>query len=191
MATQVFIVRHAMPSADGITLSERGAEDARKIAELLAPENIHAVISSPSEKAIRTVQQIADHAGIDVMIDKAFDERPIGKSGIDFEAALTKLWEDPSFAFEGGESNVTAQRRAIDALNGVLTQYEGKNVVIGTHANMTVLMLNYFDGKYGLPFWKQLSIPDVFKLTFDGQTLLNISRVWKDGKAPAAEQCGN
>jgi 2,3-bisphosphoglycerate-dependent phosphoglycerate mutase len=41
-----------------------------------------------------------------------------------------------------------------------------------------VLIMNYFDEKYGFSFWKNLKMPDVYKLTFDKKDLKEINRIW-------------
>ncbi|WP_169744947.1 histidine phosphatase family protein [Paenibacillus durus] len=58
----------------------------------------------------------------------------------DFENAIAKVWEDDSFSWEGGESNMVAQKRGVRALEDVFERYEGKNIAIGTHGNIMVLM---------------------------------------------------
>ena len=35
-----------------------------------------------------------------------------------------------------------------------IKKYEGKNIVIGTHGNIMVLLMNYFNWKYDLSFGK-------------------------------------
>ncbi|MCD4542101.1 hypothetical protein LQV58_28860, partial [Klebsiella pneumoniae subsp. pneumoniae] len=61
-----------------------------------------------------------------------------------------------------------------------LDKYEGKNVVVGTHGNIMVLMMNYFDEQYDFEFWKKLAMPDIYKLSFQKKTLVNCIRIWKD-----------
>jgi 2,3-bisphosphoglycerate-dependent phosphoglycerate mutase len=59
-----------------------------------------------------------------------------------------------------------------------LTRYEGNNIVIGTHGNIMVLIMNYFDEKFGFEFWKELKMPDIYKLTFDKSKLKEVNRIW-------------
>jgi 2,3-bisphosphoglycerate-dependent phosphoglycerate mutase len=39
--------------------------------------------------------------------------------------------------------------------------------------------MNYFDENYGFNFWRELDMPDIYKLTFDGTTLKEVNRIWK------------
>lgn len=79
---------------------------------------------------------------------------------------------------EGGESNYEAQKRGVQALKKVLNEYKGLNIVIGSHGNMMVLVMNYFDAKFNYDFWKQLTMPDIYQLTFEGEELVKINRLW-------------
>lgn len=97
----------------------------------------------------------------------------------DFTSAITKVWQDFDFSWEGGESNKTAQRRGVNATLQVLENNTGKNVVIGTHGNILVLIMNHFDRKYEFEFWKELEMPDIYKLSFDGKKLVHVKRIWK------------
>jgi len=56
--------------------------------------------------------------------------------------------------------------------------YEGKNIVVGTHGNIMVLMMNYFDPNYDFHFWRNLDMPDIYKLTFKGDKLKEVHRLW-------------
>ena len=60
-----------------------------------------------------------------------------------------------------------------------IKKYEGKNIVIGTHGNIMVLLMNYFNWKYDLEFWKTLHMPDVYKLNFDKNRFISAERIEK------------
>ncbi|KYC89889.1 hypothetical protein B4102_3896 [Heyndrickxia sporothermodurans] len=57
--------------------------------------------------------------------------------------------------------------------------YKGKNVVIGTHGNLMVLILHYFDTSYRFNFWKKLSMPDIYRLSFFEKKLKDVKRILK------------
>ncbi|MBP1970968.1 broad specificity phosphatase PhoE [Virgibacillus natechei] len=56
----------------------------------------------------------------------------------DFDLAITKVWEEETFCWDGGESNVIAQNMGVKATLKVLDNYEGKNIAVGTHGNIMV-----------------------------------------------------
>lgn len=184
MLTNLYFVRHAhstyTPDEFKRPLSEKGQADAEKITRILKKENIDYVISSPYKRAVQTVEGVTDFTGKEVIIENGFKERILSEVPVEnFDLAITKVWEEPAFSWEGGESNIIAQKRGVEATLKVLERYEGKNIVVGTHGNIMVLIMNYFDKKYGFSFWKKLNMPDIYKLTFDGTTLKEVKRIWK------------
>jgi len=182
MNTNIFLVRHAhstyTPEELTRPLSEKGFKDAEKISKILLNEDIHIVLASPYKRAIQTVEGVAKHINTEVITQDALKERKIAEDPVeDFQSAMTKLWTDFEFTFEGGESNLVAQKRGIDALSRVLNKYDGKNVAIGTHGNIMVLIMNYFDNKYDYDFWQNLSMPDIYKLSFQDNMFIGAERI--------------
>ena len=185
MATDLYLVRHAhsvyTADEEGRPLSAGGIEDARTVTGLLKDKDIHCVISSPYLRAIQTVQGIADYIHQDIQIEKDFRERRLAGGPVeDFKLSIVKVWEDEQFAWEGGESNKAAQARGVSATLRVLERFEGNNVVIGTHGNIMVLIMNHFDRQYGFDFWKELSMPDIYMLSFRGNRLKDMERIWRE-----------
>ena len=181
--TTLYFVRHAHSTytADEWTrpLSEKGKGDVPQITNILSEEAIDLVVSSPYKRAIQTVQGIADNIGTEVLLMDDLRERTLTtEPAEDFTLAMTKVWEDPTFAWEGGESNVDAQMRGVRAILALLDQHEGKRIAIGTHGNIMVLILQYFDERYGYSFWNGLDMPDIYKVTFDLHKLVNVEKLW-------------
>lgn len=183
MKTDIYLIRHAhsiyTPDEERRPLSEQGIEDAEVVTEIMKKENIDIVISSPYLRAIQTVEGIAKYRNISVEIWNDFRERiKADKPFEDFDKAMEMLWHDYKFSFKNGESNNNAQKRGISALYCVLEKYRGKRVVIGTHGNIMVLIMNYFDNKYNYSFWKQLDMPDIYRLQFNDKELFEVKRIW-------------
>ncbi|RXJ04569.1 histidine phosphatase family protein [Anaerobacillus alkaliphilus] len=181
--TSLYFVRHAhstyTPDELGRPLSEKGFADAKTVTELLMNEGIDAVVSSPYKRAVQTVEGIANYINKEIEIIEGFKERTLTTvPAEDFTLAITKVWEDYDFSWEGGESNHVAQKRGVASTYEILDQYRGRNVVIGTHGNIMVLIMNFFDKKYDFSFWKSLDMPDIYKLTFEGTELIGVTRVW-------------
>ncbi|WP_141546952.1 histidine phosphatase family protein [Bacillus sp. AFS053548] len=181
--TNLYLVRHAhstyTPDELGRPLSKRGFTDAINVTKLLINEKIDYVISSPYKRAIQTVQEIAKSSNLDIIIEEDFKERLLSLEPVgDFEKEIREVWMDFKRSLNGGESNYTAQKRGIEAINKLLVNYSGKNIVIGTHGNLMVLIMNYFDQKYDFNFWNELAMPDIYKLTFEGKSLVKVKRIW-------------
>ncbi|MGN7479785.1 histidine phosphatase family protein [Solibacillus silvestris] len=181
--TNLYFVRHAhstyTPDELNRPLSERGLTDAIRVTKLLETEEIDIVVSSPYKRAVQTVEGIAEYKNSKVEIIDGFKERTLTTvPAEDFTIAITKVWEDYNFSWEGGESNIVAQKRGVNTTYDVLERYKDKNVVIGTHGNIMVLIMNFFDRKYDFSFWRNLDMPDIYKLSFDGKVLKNVERLW-------------
>lgn len=183
MQTIVYLVRHAhsvyTPDEYRRPLSPKGLEDAARITDILQKEKIDLVISSPYKRAVQTVEGIAKIMGKKVIEMDGFKERILSVMPVDdFGLAIAEVWRHPTFCLEGGESNNIAQKRGIQSLLQLLQTCEGKTMVIGTHGNLMALVMNYFDQRYDFNFWKNLDMPDMYKLTFEKNTLKDVSRVW-------------
>ncbi|WP_417897741.1 histidine phosphatase family protein [Bacillus haimaensis] len=183
MLTNLYFVRHAhsiyTPEELKRPLSKKGLSDIEKINQQLIKESIDYVISGPYLRAVQTVEGVAKSIEKEVIMENAFKERQLSSGPVeDFQLAITKVWQEPSFCWEGGESNVVAQKRGVESTLKVLERYEGKNIVIGTHGNIMVLIMNYFDNNYGFDFWNELNMPDIYKLSFDKSELKEVNRIW-------------
>jgi 2,3-bisphosphoglycerate-dependent phosphoglycerate mutase len=184
MVTNIYFVRHAhsiyTPEELNRPLSERGLKDAEQVTKLLAGENITDVVASPYKRAIQTVEGIANLLGLDIAVDDGFRERKLADSAIDnFDKVVLKYWQDFNFSVSGGETGCFAQDRGIKALMNILNKHRGGNIVIGTHGNIMVLIMKYYDKKYGYDFWNSLSMPDIYKLSFEEGRLLEVKRIWR------------
>ncbi|KGR76247.1 histidine phosphatase family protein [Ureibacillus sinduriensis] len=183
MLTNVYFVRHAhstyTPDEVGRPLSVKGLADAERISEVLAKENIDIIIASPYKRAIQSVEPLGVKLEKEVILEAGFKERTLSLEPVEnFTQAITRVWENPAFSLPGGESNHVAQNCGIMAIGNVLESYEGKNIAIGTHGNIMVLIMNHFDKKFDFNFWKNLDMPDIYKLTFENKNLLDVKRIW-------------
>jgi 2,3-bisphosphoglycerate-dependent phosphoglycerate mutase len=182
MITNIYFVRHAnstyTPDELKRPLSEKGQKDAEQITKLLSEENITHVISSPYQRAIQTVEGTANLFGLNILTDEGFKERTLAEGSVDnFDEVIKKYWENLNFSLSGGESGCLAQDRGVKSLKSILDKYCGGNIVIGTHGNIMVLIMNYFDKKYNYNFWRSLSMPDIYKLVFQKGNLVEVKHI--------------
>ncbi|GIN57283.1 phosphoglycerate mutase [Lederbergia ruris] len=185
MLTNLYLVRHAhsiyTPDELERPLSEGGFAGAQTVTELLKEENIDYVYSSPYKRAMQTIEGLARYIDKEIHIENDFKERILAEKPVEnFTIAITKVWEDDDFSWSGGESNRIAQKRGCRAILQVLESHKGKNVVISTHGNIMVLIMNYFDSSYGFDFWKKLDMPDIYKCSFNEKKLIEVQRIWKN-----------
>ena len=172
---KVFFVRHAEPNYDNHDdrsreLSPRGMEDRKKVTSFLADKNIDIVISSPFKRAVDTVQDFADKNGLPVEIVEDFRERKVDSGWIeDFASFSKKQWSDFSFKLSDGECLKEVQDRNISALNNVLKQYSGKNIVVGSHGTSLSTIINFYDNSFGYDDFERIRflMPWIVEFSFD------------------------
>lgn len=61
----------------------------------------------------------------------------------------------------------------------ILKKYKGEKVVLGTHGAVMTLMMGYFDRQYDLEFLLKTSKPDIYRMEFNGEVLMETKRLWK------------
>jgi 2,3-bisphosphoglycerate-dependent phosphoglycerate mutase len=188
MKTFIYMVRHGDSPKDGNErtreLTEKGRLDAQRITDTLQKEGIDTVISSPYSRSILTVQEVANQIEKEVIVFEDLKERIF----IDKEKRipdkelfplLQKSFSDPTYALKGGESNADCQKRAIKVLKEILNTYQGQKVVIGTHGAVMTLMMGFYDRRYDLNFLLHTTKPDIYRMEFDGQELVDVKRLWE------------
>jgi 2,3-bisphosphoglycerate-dependent phosphoglycerate mutase len=176
MDTIIYFIRHAhsVYSTDERQrpLSEKGKNDSRRIAAALQDIDMDMIFSSPYKRAVQTVEPLAGLLGKEIITIENLKERLLSDQPVeDFMKSVEKVWADVHFALPGGESNKMAQERAVKELLKLLYKHQGQKIAIGTHGNIMVLMMNYFDSNYGFGFWQELSMPDIWELVFRDKEL--------------------
>lgn len=189
MKTCIYMVRHGeSPRMDGNErtrgLTDKGISDTSRITDILQGEEIEVFVSSPYQRAILTIKDLAKCTGKEIIVfenlkERVFsnEEHPIPDK--ELFPLLEKSFSNPNFALTGGESNSVCQNRAMLVLKELLNTYQGQKVVLGTHGNVMTLMMQFFDKQYDLNFLLHTSKPDIYKMEFEGQELVDVKRLWK------------
>lgn len=188
MRTHVYMIRHAespyiQDQEETRGLSEKGRQDARRVAEILQMEQIEVFVSSPYARAILTIEAAAMQANREIKLEPGFRERELGAWGEPFEhfvQAIEHVFANREFAFARGESNTVAGERGIAAFQEVLDHHRGKKVAIAIHGNIMTIIMNHYDPSYDFSFWKKTSMPDIYKLSFEEDRLIQVERLWND-----------
>ena len=181
------MVRHGESPKEGNDrtrgLTEKGYLDAQRVTDILKDEKIDAVVSSPYIRSILTVEKIAQQIGQEVLVFEDLKERIFSSENkrlTDKELVqiLEKSFFNSNFSLEGGESNADCQKRSIKVLKELLDTLRNKKAVIGTHGAIMTLMMGYFDSTYDLNFLHSTSKPDIYRMEFNEQELLDVQRLW-------------
>lgn len=189
MSTFIYMVRHGESPKEGNErtrgLTKKGQTNAHQIAEILKVEEIDVVVSSPYIRSVLTVEKLAHQIGKEVLIFEDLKERRFSSednrvSDKELLPLLERSFLEPNYALGGGESNVDCQKRAVKVLKELLTTYEEKKVVIGTHGAVMTLIMGFYDEKYDLNFLSNTSKPDIYKMEFSGHELVDVQRLWSE-----------
>lgn len=173
--TKVFYVRHAEPNYNNHNdamreLSPKGIADRRLVTQFLTDKSIDIAVSSPFKRAISTIQEFTDSAGLEIEIIEEFRERRVDSGWIDdFDAFIQKQWQDFSFKLSDGECLQEVQSRNIEALLKLIKKHKGKNIVIGGHGTALSTIFNYFDPSFGYESFVSMKgkMPWIVEFQFD------------------------
>lgn len=180
--THVYFVRHAQPNYNNHDdysreLTEKGLADSKLVTAFLAEKSIELIFSSPYIRSVDTIRDFADTYGHEITIIDNFRERKIDNCWIeDFHGFSKRQWEDFNYKLSDGESLMECQQRNIAALNDILHQHKGKNIVIGSHGTALSTIINYYQPSYSFADFERIKglMPWVVQFTFDGENCTGI-----------------
>ncbi|MBM3465584.1 MAG: histidine phosphatase family protein [Armatimonadetes bacterium] len=164
MSTRVLMVRHGatvlsaedrFAGATDVLLSDRGEEQAAYLAERLAKVPVAAIYVSPMQRTVRTGQIIGQPHGLAVIPVDGLREISHGRwetmTRAEVEAQFGdeyRRWEADPFTCPptGGESGLSVLARALPAVQNIVSQHEGKTVMVVSHKATIRLLIGSFLG---------------------------------------------
>lgn len=177
----VYLVRHceAAGQEPESPLTEDGEKQARDLAAFFQDKDLDFIMTSPFERARKSVQPLANLNGLPIHSDDRLRERTLtSKPHPDWLKLLDMSFMDLDESFMGGESSQFAMERGAQVLQEFLASSK-QNGVFVTHGNLLTLILKHFDQQFGFNDWKSLLNPDVFQLSFeDKEAVPEIKRIW-------------
>lgn len=204
MKTTIYLIRHSIPSknSDNIDitiplqirneknqLSPEGEQKAKELSKMSELKNIDVVISSNYVRALSTAKYIAKENNINIVVNEAFGER---KHGINSWSELPKDFEErqiknKTYKLPNGESQEEVATRMYNNILKTLKENKGKRVVIVSHATaITFLFIKlgkyidkniYFNDTIIIDKEFNWNAPEIFKLEFDDNKLINIKNI--------------
>jgi probable phosphoglycerate mutase len=160
--TKIYVARHGITDYNkqgcylgrtDISLNENGRKQAVETKQHLDKLNIDIVISSPLKRTLETTEIIKPNHS-EIISEMAFIERSVGvyegltkdeakeKYPALFERNITRIFNE---APPNGETIAEVQNRVFDALDKIGSIYEGKNILIVTHAFVAKVINKYFN----------------------------------------------
>ena len=203
MKTEIYLIRHAEPlksnninNSDNLQIQNEkwpltvsGEKKAKELSEKEELQNIDLVISSNYVRTISTAKYIADKNNTNINIMEDFNERKFritewSEKPENFEK---KQFEDENFKTPNGESRKEVTSRMYEGLINVLNNNQGKRIVITSHATaITFLLMKlceykdstiYFNNKLLIDSSYKWNAPEVFKLTYEDDNLIDIENI--------------
>jgi probable phosphomutase (TIGR03848 family) len=159
---RLLLIRHALNDwvgkrvagwTPGVSLNEKGREQAAQLAEWLEPVPLEAIYSSPLERAMETAEPIATSHGLKMEIKEAIGESHYGElEGKPVEEIVkSELWKRwlryPSRTrFPGAETMYELQVRVVAALEQILQDHPEGNVAVVSHADPIRVTVAHYIG---------------------------------------------
>ncbi|MBD3314072.1 histidine phosphatase family protein, partial [Candidatus Woesearchaeota archaeon] len=159
---RLIIVRHGetVENVTGIsqgqthgTLSDKGIEQARKVAQRLKDEKIDHAYSSDLGRARHTTEEIMKYHQ-DVPVEYTAQLRELGKGELDgkprkLREEAVKKSEVPfhEYKFEGGESLIEVRERMIDFFENLKKKHHNQTVLIVGHGGSLSCLFLHLENK--------------------------------------------
>lgn len=191
MNTRLIIIRHGetdynikglfQGQLDSV-LTDKGVRQAQYTAERLKDTQIDVIYASPLKRAYRTAEIVKGERGIPVFADERIKEIRCGKwEGVAVEWIKREdthgfdVWtQKPHLhSIEGGETFGEVYDRVSDFLRNVISENQGKNVVVVSHMVAILLMMLYLTDE---------KIENIWNTPRQPNTAVNIVEINGEGK---------
>ena len=184
--TKLFITRHGqtewnlegrMQGQKDSKLTELGEVQASWLGERLSGEKIDLIISSSSGRAFRTAEIIRGERDIEIIPNDNLIEMHFGDwegelhtdIEINYPDQQHNFWNNPHlYQTSTGETFDQVFERVSNEIEKIISDNEGKNILIVTHAVVLKSLITYFENK---------EIKDLWTGAFMHSTSLNIVEI--------------
>jgi 2,3-bisphosphoglycerate-dependent phosphoglycerate mutase len=168
--TNLILIRHSQTDARpdiakhewGLTVE--GQRRAESLPPLLAEYQPFVLASSPEVKARQTAEPIARRYNVDVC--EVADLREHDRYSVEwmsseeaFRASVIDFFEHLDELVLGEETGRQALNRFTNAVDTLIDQYSGSNIVAVTHGSVITLLAAKFAGVDAVSFWQSLTQP--------------------------------
>jgi len=183
--TTIYFIRHAEPDLNvqddfSRPLTPKGQADTALVTAFLSDKNIDVALSSPYKRAVDTIAPFASSASLHIHTIDDFRERKVADEWIlSFGEYAQKQWANFEYKLPSGESLSEVQTRNITALEEVLREYNGKNIVVGTHGTSLSTIIHHYDNTYGYNGFEKMAriFPWVCRMDFDDNNCIGMEKI--------------
>ncbi len=170
--TTLILVRHGETVANvenifrgrqNFPLNDNGRRQAKLLAEALAKYDVSAIYSSPLSRALETAKAVAQKFSLGVVVEPKLTNISLGswegKPHTEIAKLFPKeydLWrtEPERLVIPGGETLSEVQARAFEAVERIVSENEGKTVVVVSHRAVLKPLIAALIGIKEPYFWK-------------------------------------
>jgi probable phosphoglycerate mutase len=191
-AARVFVARHGeavyeseLLSDAGGWLSPLGREQARALAERLAPERIARVWTSDMARAVQTGEIVAAALGTDVVVRTGLREFGVGHAAgttgdPDPFAETFAAWLDGDLTarIPGGESGEEVTARYGAVLEEIADAHRGEAVLVISHGGVMCMALSALAGNLALNHSRDRPLPNGGVVALEGDADGWVARSW-------------
>lgn len=178
----IYIIRHGQTdwNLEGryqgrkdIELNEKGIEQAQKTKEKLQGVKFDKVFASPLKRALKTAKIITDEQ---IILDNRLLERCSGELEGRLKTDCDKMvdFTDESASPYGIEPLVQFRQRITDFLNDIVENYSNQNILIATHAGVSIYIRCYFEGEPKDGNYNSYKLKNCEVLQYDNEMIENI-----------------
>ncbi|UED80114.1 histidine phosphatase family protein [Lysinibacillus sp. CD3-6] len=178
---RIYVIRHceAQGQSSYAPLTERGQEQAKRLADFFYTYNIDRIISSPYLRAIQSIELLSKRTNKKIELDDRLSERTLSTDNLpDWYEKLKITFTDLDLKYEGGESSQEAMTRIKNVVNEVVVRGTEQTVIV-SHGNLISLLVKSYQSDVDFQFWQRLSNPDVYQISYI-QNEAVIERIWND-----------
>ena len=155
---KIFSTRHGQTSYNkqeiimgttDIDLDETGEKQALELADRIAGMNcIDIIIASPMKRAQRTARAVAERCGLEIVTEERLREWDYGY--YEGKSRVTEGFAENKTEFgvrmgKSGESLMQLAHRVYSALDDIIKNYSGKNVLVVSHGGVCRVIETYFN----------------------------------------------
>ncbi len=138
---------HKIQGVTDIPLNALGIKQAEETKSKLADKQFDLIISSPLQRAHKTAEIIKGNRTTPIIIDERITERKFGQmeGHIDKELNEYDLWDlKTNLNVKNIETVHNFSKRVYDFLNDITKKYHDKNILIVSHAGVSIFVKMFF-----------------------------------------------
>ena len=181
-------IQNELLKNEKIILSIEGEKRAEILSKEKELQNIDVVYSSNCVRALQTAKYIMESQNLKVNIDERLDERRVGiANDKEHPNWFEEQYYNENFKTVKGESQKEVRERFDELIKIILKKYKNKRIAIFSHGYaITFYLLKYCelvnikDKRLKIKFKNKIvynnrtNAPEVFKLTFNDEEIINI-----------------